>query len=77
MKLTPKKGWSDFSLASIIQLNLIETGLGVEFAEGGDDQRLRRPLGFQVGSVRRHRFWIGQWAHLGSDGVSFTGFASL
>ena len=49
------------------KLHLVETGLGVEFAEGGDDERLGRPLGFQIGSVRRHRFWVGQRAHLASD----------
>ena len=71
MKLTPKKGWLDFFLASIIQLNLIETGLGVEFAERGDNQRLGRPLRFQIWSVGRHWFWIWQRANLNEDEVSW------
>ena len=44
---------------------MVEAGLGVEFAQGGDDQRLRRPLCLQVGPVRWHWFRIRQRANLG------------
>ena len=68
-------------LISTSQLHLVETRLGVEFAEGGDNQRLWRSLGFQVWSVGRHRFWIWQRANLGLRMrlrllLGSTGFAS-
>ncbi len=43
---------------------LVETTLGVELAEGGDDERLGRPLRLHVGPVRRHRFRVRQRANL-------------
>ncbi len=44
--------------------DLVETALGVELAEGGDDERLGRPLRLHVGPVRRHRFRVRQRANL-------------
>ena len=37
--------------------DLVEAGLGVQFAQGGDDQWLGWPLGLHVGPVGRH--WLG------------------
>ena len=44
--------------------DLIEAGLGVQLAEGGDDERLGRPLRLHVGPVRRHRLRVRQRADL-------------
>ncbi len=46
---------------------LVETALGVELAEGGDDERLGRPLRLHVGPVRRHRFRVRQRANLNNN----------
>jgi hypothetical protein len=46
---------------------LVETTLGVELAEGGDDERLGRPLRLHVGPVRRHRFRVRQRANLNNN----------
>ena len=48
--------------------HLVETGLGVQFTEGGDDQGLGGSLGFQVWPVGRHRLGVWQWAHLKKGG---------
>ncbi len=47
--------------------DLIETTLRVELAEGGDDERLGRPLRLHVGPVRRHRFRVRQRANLNNN----------
>ena len=44
--------------------HLVETGLGVEFAERGDDQWLGRALRLEVRAVGRNGLWVWQWAHL-------------
>jgi hypothetical protein len=46
---------------------LVETALGVELAEGGDDERLGRSLRLHVGPVRRHRFRVRQRANLNNN----------
>ena len=44
--------------------HLVEARLCVQFAEGGDDERLRRAFRLHVGPVGRHRLWVGQRTYL-------------
>ena len=55
---------SSFFFSSSSTAHLVETGLGVEFAERGDDQWLGRALRLEVRSVGRNGLWVWQWAHL-------------
>ena len=55
---------SSFFFSSSSTAHLVETGLGVEFAERGDDQRLGRSLCLEVRSVGWNGLWVRQWAHL-------------
>ena len=47
--------------------HLVEAGLCVQLAEGGDDEGLGRALGLEVWPVGRHGLGVGQGTDLGEE----------